>query len=399
MENTLKVFIIPSWYPTNKNPIAGIFFREQAVALAESHLEIKVFVSAIHLYQLTPRNLTETIKNIFKFILDSTSESIVSSRLIEVKSVALSWTDKLFNGNLNRQFNIHERNFLRAINLFGGIDIIHAHSISPGGYIAKLLSEKYKIPYVITEHVRPDLFGVINGKVPLKTHQAIQNASAFFAVSPSLSKEIRQLGYKNVNYLPNMVNESIFKPKAFNTENGDFVFCTVSRMVSGKGIDDLLHAIHKVTKKNENITFKIGGDGPKFQEFIRLANQLGISNQINWLGNLSREGVLSAIQDSHAFVLPSHYETFGVVYAEAIACGKPIIATKCGGSECIVNKTNGVLINVSDVNALADAINNVVDNIDNFDSTKIREDFLNRFSFKKVIGDLYENYQRVINQG
>jgi len=88
-----------------------------------------------------------------------------------------------------------------------------------------------------------------------------------------------------------------------------------------------------------------------------------IQKKVNFLGLISNDHVHAEMKSADAFVLSSHYETFGVVLIEALACGKPIIATSCGGPECIVNKKNGLLITPRDIEKLVLAMKTIEKNI------------------------------------
>lgn len=100
--------------------------------------------------------------------------------------------------------------------------------------------------------------------------------------------------------------------------------------------------------------------------------------------------------DAFVFVLTSHHETFGVVYAEALACGKPIIATRCGGPESIVTSENGVLVNVGDITAIRDALLKVIRDREQYHPEVIRTDFLARFSRPAVSSQLKQLYESLL---
>lgn len=71
---------------------------------------------------------------------------------------------------------------------------------------------------------------------------------------------------------------------------------------------------------------------------------------------MDRGAVLAWMQACHVFVLPCLFETFGVVVIEAHACGRPVIATICGGPEDNISEANGMLVTAGDVDALAEAL-------------------------------------------
>ena len=75
-------------------------------------------------------------------------------------------------------------------------------------------------------------------------------------------------------------------------------------------------------------------------------------NSVEFLGSLNRSQVVSHMQQCDCFVLPSRYETFGVVYIEAMACGKPVIAVANGGPDDFVKGFNGMLIEPNDIAGL-----------------------------------------------
>ena len=142
---------------------------------------------------------------------------------------------------------------------------------------------------------------------------------------------------------------------------------------------------------------RIGGEGQFLSDYKQLAIKLQINEYIKWLGGLDRNEAKQEYQQCDSFILPSHLETFGVVYAEAIACGKPVIGTYAGGPECIINKVNGLLVKVGDIEDLASKMEFMIENIKQYKSTNIRLDFESKFSKKIVIPELFNLYNRVLS--
>ena len=124
----------------------------------------------------------------------------------------------------------------------------------------------------------------------------------------------------------------------------------------------------------------------------------GLESQVSLLGRLSRTEVHREIRSSHCLLLTSHYETFGVVLIEALALGRPVIASMCGGPECIVDDSNGLLVPPSDVAALAHAMKIMKQNIRNYDCSAIRRDVLKRFGRQRLLTDLNAAYQQCLGQ-
>jgi glycosyltransferase involved in cell wall biosynthesis len=96
------------------------------------------------------------------------------------------------------------------------------------------------------------------------------------------------------------------------------------------------------------------------------------------------------------FALTSDTETFGVVLAEALALGVPVISTRCGGPNDIVNATNGLLVPPGDVEAMAQALQDMRRNLANYLPEKLRADCHDRFSTQSVSTRIAEIYSKAI---
>ena len=140
----------------------------------------------------------------------------------------------------------------------------------------------------------------------------------------------------------------------------------------------------------------LGGDGPEKENLLKLAQTLNVEDAVTFTGALSRENVQLFMAESACFVLSSHVETFGVVVIEALSQGIPVIATKCGGPESIIVPGDGILVEVANVNALAQAMNEVVENTKLYDPDSIRQRCLERFSEKAFILRVEEIYKHCI---
>lgn len=400
----MNIFHIPSWYPSADAPISGIFTKEQIIILSKYYSASNFGISLWG--QKTEANLLWTkdhLKNVLKIIKglnQHPSQTTLAPNLIEYYAPAFTWTEKFLHGNISGILRANEQN----LNIFsqntGKVSLIHAHVSFPAGLIAQHLSYKYRIPYIITEQMSPFPFESFKsrGKPMNKVLSPIQKADAIIAISPSAAQDIKQMTNVQSIVIPNLVDETVFKPlseaNSFKS-NQPFTFFTLGRMVQQKGISTLIHAIALL--KSDNIRFRIGGDGEYLKEYKQLADTLAIKDhRIVWLGELKREEAAMEFANCHAFVLPSIHESMGVVYAEALACGKPIIATYCGGPEFIVNKHNGLLVEVNAPQQLSQAMNYLVRNIHKYSAAEIRADFMARFSSGVITKKIYTLYESLI---
>jgi glycosyltransferase involved in cell wall biosynthesis len=148
---------------------------------------------------------------------------------------------------------------------------------------------------------------------------------------------------------------------AFQTRNklgipeNAFVIGTVGRLTAVKGHKFLLEAASEMVKENHNAFFVFLGDGELLNELTKMASVLRIENKVKFLG--WRSDVADVMSTFDVFALPSLNEGMGKVLVEAMAMGKPIIASDVGGIPDLVQPgENGLLVPPEDAAAIADAI-------------------------------------------
>lgn len=396
----MNLFLLPSWYPSPASPLSGSFTQEQAEAIAELAPDIRVLVSLWgHADTVLPaRSPWRWPQRLAWRLLQRKDQVRERNGVNEIFNAKMHWSGRLPFGGVRQLIAVNRRNFQLAQQRFGQIDLIHAHVSYPGGYIASLLSQEFGLPYVLTEHMSPFPFPSLlhSGQPVTEIAQAFQKAAASIAVSPSLSQRVASFGYPTPRVIPNMVDERAFtlgQPNSSKT-----VFFTLCGISEQKGIDHLLEAIALWNPPANLFEFRIGGDGPQRAAYEAKAQSLGLADRVRWLGAVSRSQAPKLFTDCHIYVMPSRHETFGVVYAEAIASGKPIIATRCGGPEFIVNATNGVLVDVGDVPALSQAMQTMAAHWADYSPQAIRKDFEQRFSRTAVVRQLRALYQEVLNK-
>lgn len=380
------MLIVPSWYPTEDRPNSGIFFKEQAMALQEQGLEIIVAYPEIH--SLRELKLRKFIRRGF---YRSIEDGIETYRMKEY-----NYFPRMRNYICYIKL---KKIFAKLIEEKKKPDIIHAHSVLWGGWAAAKISKKYKIPLIITEHSSAFLRGLIKEyQVPF-IKEAFDQAKKVIVVGPGLEQELRKYTEKEkIQLIPNIVDTSLFKPNDNIKKSNKFRFFSLAFLTYNKGFDVLLKAFAKAFKGNEEVELVIGGDGEEKENLEKLTMNLEIEKQVTFLGELSREQAAMEMQKCDAFVLASRFETFGVVFIEALACGKPIIATKCGGPEIIVNEQNGLLVEPNDIHQLSEALAKIKRNITQYDRDYIVKDCKNRFGKKAVVGRLISEYKAILEE-
>ncbi len=153
------------------------------------------------------------------------------------------------------------------------------------------------------------------------------------------------------------------------TENSFDVVLSGGRHEPQKGFDTLLDAFARLDR--DNIRLILFGEGPETEALQQQAIMLGIGDHVSFPGFV--DNPYSYMSAADVFVLSSVHEGFGLVLIEAMACGCPVVSTDCesGPAEILENGTHGSLVPVGDSNAMAIAINEMID--EPIDSKKLTE--------------------------
>jgi glycosyltransferase involved in cell wall biosynthesis len=139
-----------------------------------------------------------------------------------------------------------------------------------------------------------------------------------------------------------------------------YVLCVASHN-DKKAIDVLIQAMARIAREEPSLRLVLVGDGPLRNSLEELAVMLGLREQIEFLGAQGRTKVVELLYGCTAFVLPSRSEPFGIAIVEALACRKPVVATRVGGiPEIIEDGRNGLLVEPDNAGALAEALMKVL---------------------------------------
>jgi glycosyltransferase involved in cell wall biosynthesis len=386
----MNILIIPAFFQTRDKPTQGSFFMDQAIALKKAGHNVVILYADTYsvkcikdwvYYKEDNVEVTEGIKIYRRKAFCPLKHGIEGHREEFTKVI-----QELYNDNIAGKIEI---------------DIIHAHCCVWAGYAAMRLSEKTKIPYVITEHAT--LFKLHSDKISQINNncikEAFQKASKVICVSGEFRKLIsRYRDEKDIEVVGNVVDCELFRPYSDNNNHSDITFLTVCYMETEeqlykKGIDILLKAWQIVIKSYPTAKIIIGGGGHAQAKVLEWCREYNITDSVEMAGSLERTQVAEYMNKCGFFVLPSRYETFGVVYIEAMACGKPVIAVKNGGPDDFVKEFNGILIEPENVQELAKAMCMLIRNRDKYNPDAISEYVKQNFSSQAIAGRIVQIYQ------
>lgn len=386
-----RILFVPSWYPSESDGISGIFIQEQAVALSK-HYDVAVLIPRMAAW----RNVLNTaVEKSFKASQEG---------LPVYWEYALPLIPHGPEANTYQTFVRAARQGLRkVVKEWGRPDVIHAHVVIPGGWSALALSRESGIPSVLTEHSSPFSMHLGTELSRRIVHETLDNVDKLIAISPALVKQI--LAFHpgaEIEVIGESVRTDFFvaAERTVRERTTGTSFFIVARLAEQKGLTYLLEAVQLLLKRGlTSFELVLGGDGPDRAKLEQMAQTLGVSDHCRFLGALTREQVRDRMQQSDVFVLSSLHETFGVVVGEAMACGKPVICTRCGGPEFIVNEQNGVLVDVANAGALADAMADFMAGRAAFDPATVRASVVDRFSPEAFARNVSAVYEQLLARG
>jgi len=385
----IHVLFLPSWYPTDWNPLSGSFFREQAEALAGAGLKVGVVYTDLRsLRQLAPGSLLQS-----HFQVKSSEENGIPVYR------RLAWNIPV--KALKRGYHIHltRKVFDRYVKEQGLPDVVHVQSSLWAGVSAIRIKKAYGVPFVVTEHSSAFIRGLLSGYELNVAREIFTEADARMAVSAYLARRLENdLNLSEFEIVPNMVDVDFFSCQSVRRQSRPFKFLSVAHLTENKGMDVLIRAFSMAFRGSPEVLLYIGGDGPERANLERLAAELNIPQQVHFMGRLSRTEVRDAMCASNAFVLPSYHETFGVVLIEAMSTGMPVIATRSGGPEEIIEEGTGIIVSPGDVEGIKVAMVQLYNSYDIYDSKRISTSIFQRYGRKVIANTLNNIYDRIIGE-
>lgn len=280
-------------------------------------------------------------------------------------------------------------------------DLIHAHFTYPDGCVAVRLGRLFKVPVIITEQ---NLWGAWmdrNGIVRRQTIRAARECTFHVAISTAVRESIACLAGESekLRIIPDAVDGSAFTlPDKNNLRHrNQIIFVGAIRQV--KGVDVLLRAIRILIDSGRDVNLVLVGESyfknyrHEYDRIRKMSQEVGLGNHVNFAGKKPLRELVRNIQESAVLVLPSQAESFGMVLVEALACGTPVVATRCGGPEDIVNDRVGVLVPPANPELLARGIDDVLARRGGFDPAELRAYALENFGSEVVgrrLSALYE---------
>jgi glycosyltransferase involved in cell wall biosynthesis len=389
MDKKLKILFLPRWYPHRYDPMPGLFIQQQAEVISS-------FSNVAVLY------LHEDTECPNKFEIDTSDENGVQVVRVYYRVPAAGSTpvDRVIKFCRFLRANYLGLKMLRGFQP----DLVHVHVLTRQGIIALILKIFSKIPYVITEHwsrYYPEN-GTYRGLLrKWITGFVVKHASAVIAVSEKLKQVMMTSGLRNSSFyvIGNPVDMERFtvneQVKRADTARKRIIHVSCFEDKS-KNISGFLNILSYIKKKRTDFECRLIGEGPDWERMKECSIELGLSSEtVSFAGLKEKDELVKEINEADFLVLSSHYETFGSVIIETLACGVPVVSFDVGIADEVIDNSNGIIVPAGDEHAMKAAIDRMLDQCRNFNRAEIRQGVINKYNCQVISDQLASVYNTI----
>jgi D-inositol-3-phosphate glycosyltransferase len=295
-------------------------------------------------------------------------------------------------------------------------DLIHSHYWLSGN-LGHWAQRVWKRPHLVMFHTlgavknstgvglqEPDLRIAVEKRIIKTCHRIL---------APTRREKQRLISYygapsEKIEIIPCGVNLNRFYPIEKTTareklalDPDDNILLYVGRFDPLKGLSRLLEAMAYLKNHHQLRLLIVGGDGddhPATRRLQQKAAKLGIVDKVSFAGRIEQENLPPYYAAADTLVIPSYYESFGLVGLEALACGRPVVSTPVGAMEGILRQDEtGKLVTDMSPQSLATGIEAVIADFALFSTESIRASVLD-YSWSTIASAVLEQYRGVFKQ-
>jgi len=249
-------------------------------------------------------------------------------------------------------------------------DAIHYFFGLPTGALSLLPGRHRRIPSIVSlrgsdvpyydEHSRS--VHRMNLFLRPVTRRIWRRAGRIVALSDGLREIARRTDkHVRIDVIPNGIETDLFSPNGSRERSSEQpvrLIC-ISRLIKRKGIDHLVQALSGLGRESR-WNLRIVGAGRHEGELRKAVETAGLADRVDFHGYCPRTELPELYREADLFVLPSLAESFGMVFAEAMSCGLPILGSRTGGVPELVHEENGILVEPGNVAEITQALRKLI---------------------------------------
>lgn len=381
------VLWLASWYPSRVHPTNGDFVERHAKAV--SRLQ-PVVVLLVEKDETLPKGKTETVI--------TEEPNLIVYKVYYAASRWKGLPERIFS--LLKYRSLQRKWYAIIQHRFGTPLLVHVHVAMKAGLLAVYLKNKKGIPFVLTEHwtgyyreSNPNIY-TVGAVLRRLTKLVVRNASVVLPVSRQLGQKIAELSGPLISEaIPNAVDRSLFYYSPSSPEV--FRFIHPSYLNFQKNPEGMIEAAAALTKAGYSFELVLIGNAPP--ELVDLARQKGVLNKTVFiLPAVSHAQIALEMQQSSALLLFSRFENLPCVVLEALCCGLPVISSRVGGIEEVVNGDNGILVESQQIPQLTLAMKNMIEQYPTYNRAAIAARATALFSFETVGAQYAACYKKLL---
>ncbi|MDP2895880.1 MAG: glycosyltransferase [bacterium] len=378
----LKTLFITAWYPDKESPVRGVFVREHAKAV-----QLYDGVMVLHCCRPDPER-NRRLWRIERESDEALTANIPTCRVWPLPFPIPKLWFVFYVWSVWRAYRWIVRSGFRP-------DVIHAH-VYEAAVPAVLIGRLCGIPVIAAEHSTAFPRRALKRLEVWKARLAFRWADLVAPVSRSLQKAIVGYGIKaRFQIVPNVVDTRLFHPAPVSQRRGQWRRLLTVALLSPahtKGISYLLRALAQLGRERQDGRLDVVGDGPARKDYVQLAQELDLGDRVTFHGLKPKAYVAELMRTADLLIVPSLFETFSVVAAEALASGTPVLTTRCGGPEEFVTHRVGLVVPAASEQALCEGINFMLNNLGRFDRGEISRYANELFSPQRVGEKIHKVY-------
>ena len=370
----MNILMIPSWYGTKTAPLLGSFYKEQAEELAARGHRVAVLYAEVggSFRPADNQKMHDVVNGVETYIW-----------------VKPNLTPRWEKGRCFQRTRMLEKMYRQLEKTWGRPDVVNLRS-SLQGYEAVTLCRRHQLPLFFMEH---SSYVVTEGEnsAARKRLYAVMDAAKVNACVGSTLLAVMQPHKADTRIIPDFVDERRFYIREKEDPTAPFTFAAMGQLRPIKGHDTLIRAFARLRQKTDRpVQLRIAGAGSLREYLQGIIQKEGLEEVCHLVGNIPREQVVDFMNDCDCFVCSSRTEMLSCVLHECAACGRPAIATMCGGPQDILTDETGMLVPVDDVEAMADAMLTMLDKAPAYDRQAIRQHIIDKFGRDTVCGAILQ---------